>query len=63
MEVINAELDYNILLSSSYMYGTMKSIASKYFKLMMFSHDRKITTLYQLTYYDPKGLNFLDHIL
>ena len=51
IEVINAQLDYNLLLRRSYMYA-MQAIASTVFCLMMFPHEGKIVTIYQLTYHD-----------
>ena len=62
IEVINAQLDYNLLLGCSYMY-TMKFVASTVFQLLMFPHDGKIVNINQLTYYDPKGLTTLEHVL
>ena len=41
IEVINAQLDYNLLLGRSYMY-TMRAVASTVFYLMMFPHEGKI---------------------
>ena len=37
IEVINAQLDYNLLLGRSYMYA-MRAVASTIFCLMMFPH-------------------------
>ena len=37
IEVVNAQLHYNLLLRRSYMY-TMRAIASNIFHLMMFPH-------------------------
>ena len=55
IEVVNAQLDYNLLLRRSYMY-TMRAVASTVFHLMMFHHEGKIMTVDQLTYHDPQGL-------
>ena len=55
IEVINAQLDYKLLLRRSYMY-TMRAISSTVFHLMMFPHEGKIVTVDQLTYHDPQGL-------
>ena len=52
IEVVNAQLDYNLLLGRSYMYA-MRAVASTVFCLMMFPHDGKIVTVDQLTYHDP----------
>ena len=55
IEVVNAQLDYNLLLRRSYMYA-MRAIASTIFHLMRFPHEGKIMTVDQLTYHDPQGL-------
>ena len=55
IEVVNAQLDYNLLLGRSYMY-TMRAVASTIFRLMMFPHKGKIVMVDQLTYHDPQGL-------
>ena len=52
IEVINAQLDYNLLLGRSYMYA-MQAVTSTIFLLMMFPHEGKIVTVDQLTYHDP----------
>ena len=52
IEVINAQLYYNLLLGSSYMYA-MRVVASIVFRFLMFPHDGNIVTTNQLTYYDP----------
>ena len=62
IEVIDAQLDYNLLLGCSYMYA-MRSMASTVFQLLMFSHDGKILTVDQLTYYDPKGPATPKHVI
>lgn len=49
IEVLNAQLDYNILLGWSYMYE-MLAIASSVFRIMMFPHEGKVITIDQLTY-------------
>ena len=41
IEVVNAQLDYDLLLGRSYMY-TMRTVASTVFRLMMFPHEGKI---------------------
>ena len=41
IEVINAQLDYNLLLGRIYMYA-MRAIASTVFCLMIFPHEGKI---------------------
>ena len=60
--VVNAQLDYNLLLGHSYMYE-MQFVSSIIFRLLMFPHDGKIVTISQLTYYDPKGLPTVEHVL
>ena len=52
IEVVNTQLDYNLLLGRSYMY-TMRFVTSTVFRLMMFPHEGKIMTIYQMTYHDP----------
>jgi len=51
IEVLDAELDYNILLGWSYMYE-MLTVASLVLKIMMFPHDGKVITIDQLMYYE-----------
>jgi hypothetical protein len=52
IEVIDAQLDYNILFGRNYMYA-MKAVASSVFRTMMFPHNGKIVTIDQLTHYEP----------
>ena len=52
IEVVNAQLDYNLLLGRNYMY-VMQALASTIFLQMMFPHDGKIVTVDQLNYHDP----------
>lgn len=54
IEVIDAPLDYNILLGHSYTYA-MLVFASEIDRKMHFPHNGKIVTIDQLTYYDPKA--------
>lgn len=61
IEVVDAPLDYNIILGRSYMYS-MKAVASSIFDTMMFPHNGKIVSLDQLTYYDPKPQTNLDNV-
>ena len=49
IEVINAQLDYNLLLGRSYMYA-MRAIASTVFRIMMFPHEGRVIKVDQLTY-------------
>ena len=62
IDVINAQLDYNLLLGRSYMYA-MRAVVSIVFCLMMFPHERKIVTVEQLTYHDPQGLIALANVI
>ena len=41
IEVVNAQLDYNLLLGRSYMYA-MRAVTSTIFHLMMFPHEGNI---------------------
>jgi hypothetical protein len=52
IEVIDAQLDYNILFGRTYMYA-MKAVASSVFRTIMFPHNGKIVTIDQLTHYEP----------
>ena len=62
VEVVNAQLDYNLLLGRSYMYA-MRAVASTFFRLMMFSHEGKIMMVYQLTYHNPQGVTTLANVI
>ena len=62
IEVVNAQLDYNLLLGRSYMYA-MRAVASTVFHLIMFPHEGKIVTVDQLTYHDPQGLTALANVI
>ena len=44
IEVLDAHLDYDILLGQSYMYA-MSAIASSVFRIMMFPHEDRIITV------------------
>ena len=55
IEVVNAQLDYSLLLRRTYMYA-MRAVASTVFHLMMFPHEGKIVTVDQHSYHDPQGL-------
>ena len=44
IKVVNAQLDYNLLLGRSYMYAT-RAIASTIFHLKMFPHEWNIVTV------------------
>ena len=54
IEVINAQLDYNLLLGRSYMYA-MRAVASSIFRTMMFPHEGRVVKVDQLTYHDPNA--------
>jgi hypothetical protein len=62
IEVIDAPLDYNILLGRTYMYA-MKAVASSVFRTIMFPHNGKIVTIDQVTHYEPNPSASLDNIL
>ena len=53
VEVIDAPLDYNILLGRSYTYAM--SIFPCAVHKISFPHNRKIVTIDQLMYYEPKS--------
>jgi hypothetical protein len=44
IEVIDAPLDYNIILGLNFMYA-MKAIASSVFHSMIFPHNGKLVTI------------------
>ena len=44
IEVVNAQLYYNLLLGHSYMYA-MRLVSSTVFRIMIFPHDGKIVIL------------------
>jgi len=52
IEVIDAPLDYNIILGRSFMYA-MNAVASSVFHLLMFPLDGRVVTIDQLTFYEP----------
>jgi hypothetical protein len=62
IEVIDAQIDYNILLGCSYMYA-MKAVASSVFSTIMFPHNGKIVTIDQVSHYEPNPSANLDNIL
>jgi hypothetical protein len=62
IEVIDAQLDYNILFGRSYMYA-MKAVASSIFRTIMFPHNGKIVTIDQVSHYEPNPSANLDNIL
>ena len=50
MEVVDAPLDYNLLLGRSWFYA-MTAVVSSVFRLIKFPHNGKIVTIDQLTYF------------
>jgi hypothetical protein len=62
IEVIDAPLEYNILLGHTYMYS-MKAVASSIFRTIMFPHNGKIVTIDQVTHYEPNPSASLDNML
>ena len=63
MEVVDAPLDYNLLLGCSWSYA-MTAIVSSVFRLIKFPHNGKIVTIDQLTYFssDPASLDSIQHV-
>ena len=53
VEVVNAPLDYNLLLGQSWLYP-MRAIASTIYRLVCFPHQGKIIYVNQLDYCTPK---------
>jgi hypothetical protein len=62
IKVIEAPLEYNILLGCTYMYA-MKAVASSIFRTVMFPHNGNIVTIDQVTHYEPNPSTSLDNIL
>ena len=56
VEVVDAQLDYNLLLGRSWTYA-MSAVVSSYFRMIMFPHKGKIVKVDQLSYYtsDPNS--------
>jgi hypothetical protein len=52
VEVVDAPLDYNLLLGRSWFYA-MKVITSSVFRCVQFPHQGKIVTIDQLDFYTP----------
>jgi len=63
VEVVNAPLDYNLLLGRSRSYA-MTAIVSSVFWLIKFPHNGKIITIDQLTYFssDPVSSESIQHV-
>ena len=49
VEVVDAPLDYNLLLGQNWMYS-MQAVASSVFRVVCFPHNRKIVTIDQMTF-------------
>jgi hypothetical protein len=62
IEVIDSPLDYNILFKCSYMYA-MKAVASSMIFTMMFTHNGRIVTIYQVSHYEPNPSSIIHNIL
>jgi len=62
IEVIDAPLDYNIILGHSYTYA-MLAITSLVFRKMCFPHEGKIITIDQLNYYELTSVTSLESII
>lgn len=52
VEVVNAPLDYNLLLGCSWFYP-MRAVASTVYRLFHFPHQGKIVSIDQLDYCTP----------
>ena len=63
VEVVDAPLDYNLLLGCSWSYA-MLAIVSSVFCLIKFPHNGKIVTIDQLTYFssDPASSDSIQHV-
>jgi hypothetical protein len=63
VEVVDAPLDYNLLLGRSWSYA-MTAIVSSVFRLIKFPHNGKIVTIDQLTYFssDPASSDSIQHV-
>jgi len=63
VEVVDAPLDYNLLLGRSWSYA-MTTVASSVFQLIKFPHNGKIVTIDQLTYFssDPASFESIQHV-
>lgn len=63
VKVVDAPLDYNILLGRSWYYA-MTAVVSSVFRLVKFPHNGKIVTIDQLTYFscDPASSESIQHV-
>ena len=51
VEVVDAPIDYNLLLGRSWTY-VMEAVPSSYFKCIKFPHEGKLVTIDQLSFYN-----------
>jgi hypothetical protein len=63
VEVVDAPLDYNLLLGRSWSYA-MIAVVSSVFRVIKFPHNGKIVTIDQLTYFssDPASSESIQHV-
>ena len=63
MEVVDAPLDYNLLLGRSWSYA-MTAVMSSVFRVIKFPHNGKIVTIDQLAYFasDPTSSESIQHV-
>ena len=63
MEVVDAPLDYNLLLGRSWSYA-MTAVVSSVFRLVKFPYQGNIVTIDQLTYFssDPASTETIQHV-
>ena len=63
MEVVDAPLDYNLLLGRSWSYA-MTVVVSSVFQVIKFPHNGKIVTIDQLAYFssDPTSSESIQHV-
>ena len=52
VEVVDAPLDYNLLLGRNWMYS-MQAVASSVFRVVCFPHNGKIVTIDQMAFKNP----------
>lgn len=63
VEVVDAPLDYNLLLGRSWSYA-MTDVVSSVFRLIKFPYQGRIVTIDQLTYFssDPASIETIQHV-
>ena len=63
VEVVDASLDYNLLLGHRWSYA-MTVVVSSVFRLIKFPHNGKIVTIDQLSYFssDPASAESIQHV-